>query len=75
MTGRCWSGVQLYVPVRLGREFWGGLVIYSKRARQFTLNDVLVVKRIADYLMLGLSHQRSTGLVWLPSLNQFATWT
>jgi transcriptional regulator with GAF, ATPase, and Fis domain len=48
----------VFVPVRLGREFWGGLSVYGKRAGQFTINDVLVVKRIADYLMLGLSHQR-----------------
>ena len=48
----------VFVPVRLGREFWGGLTIYGKRARQFSPHDVLVVKRIAEYLVLGLSHQR-----------------
>jgi transcriptional regulator with GAF, ATPase, and Fis domain len=48
----------VFVPVRLGGEFWGGLSVYGKRARQFTEHDVLVVKRIADYLTLGLSHHR-----------------
>ncbi len=48
----------VFVPVRLGREYWGGLSIYGKRAKQFTTDDVIVVKRIAEYLILGLSHQR-----------------
>jgi transcriptional regulator with GAF, ATPase, and Fis domain len=48
----------LFVPVHLAGEVWGGLGVYGKRAGQFTSHDVLVVKRIADCLMLGLSHQR-----------------
>jgi transcriptional regulator with GAF, ATPase, and Fis domain len=47
-----------FVPVRLGGELWGGLSVYGKRPGQFTENDVLVVKRVADYLTLGLSHYR-----------------
>ena len=47
-----------FVPVRLGGELWGGLSVYGKRPGQFTEDDVVVIKRIADYLMLGLSHHR-----------------
>ena len=47
-----------FVPVRLGGELWGGLSVYGKRPSQFTEDDVVVIKRIADYLMLGLSHHR-----------------
>jgi transcriptional regulator with GAF, ATPase, and Fis domain len=47
-----------FVPVRLGGELWGGLSVYGKRAGQFTRDDIVVIKRIADYLMLGLSHHR-----------------
>ena len=49
----------VFVPVRLGGTFWGGLSVYGKQVGQFTEHDVLVVKRIADYLMLGLSHHGS----------------
>jgi transcriptional regulator with GAF, ATPase, and Fis domain len=48
----------VFVPVHLAGEFWGGLSVYGRRAGQFSADDVLIVKRIADYLMLGLSHQR-----------------
>jgi transcriptional regulator with GAF, ATPase, and Fis domain len=47
-----------FVPVRVRGELWGGLTVYGKRAGQFSENDALVVKRIADYLSLGLSHYR-----------------
>jgi transcriptional regulator with GAF, ATPase, and Fis domain len=45
-----------FVPVRLGGKLWGGMSVYGKRPGQFTENDILIIKRIADYLMLGLSH-------------------
>ena len=48
----------LFVPVHLGGEIWGGLSVYGRRPGQFSQNDVLVIKRVADFLMLGLSHQR-----------------
>ena len=48
----------LFVPVRVEGSLWGGLSFYGKAVGQFTEHDVLVAKRIADYLTLALSHHR-----------------
>jgi transcriptional regulator with GAF, ATPase, and Fis domain len=48
----------LFVPVRVEDTLWGGLSFYGRTIGQFTEHDVLVAKRIADYVTLALSHQR-----------------
>src|SRR5262245_41849244 len=48
----------LFVPIRVQGEMWGGVSFYGKRVGQFTEDDALVPRRIADHIALALSHQR-----------------
>jgi transcriptional regulator with GAF, ATPase, and Fis domain len=48
----------LLVPLFVNGEHVGLLNFLSRAQRQFSAADVLVAKRIADHVMLALSHQR-----------------
>lgn len=48
----------LSVPIRLNREFIGGLDFYAREPDRFTAAHVLVARRIAGYVSLALSHER-----------------
>lgn len=48
----------LSVPIRLNREFIGGLDFYAREPGRFTAAHVMVARRIADYVALALSHER-----------------
>lgn len=48
----------LSVPIRLNRQFIGGLDFYAREPGQFTEAHVRVARRIADHVALALSHER-----------------
>jgi transcriptional regulator with GAF, ATPase, and Fis domain len=46
------------VPIRGADRLTGGLSVFSKRPSAFSLADAPVLRRVADYVALALSHQR-----------------
>ena len=47
----------LRVPVDLGSMLIGGLSVFSRQSGAFTQDDVPVLRRVAEYVALALSHQ------------------
>ncbi|HKI02673.1 MAG TPA: sigma 54-interacting transcriptional regulator [Thermoanaerobaculia bacterium] len=48
----------LKIPLRLDDGFIGALIFFSKTPGQYSENDVVVARRVADHVSLALSHQR-----------------
>jgi transcriptional regulator with GAF, ATPase, and Fis domain len=48
----------LKIPLRLDGAFIGALIFFSKTPGQYTEEDVVVARRVADHVSLAISHQR-----------------
>jgi transcriptional regulator with PAS, ATPase and Fis domain len=48
----------LSVPVKIEDRLVGIFALFSRRARSYTINDLVLAERLAGYVAVGLAHQR-----------------